>query len=120
LVSSALTNEVHEPMSAAMPEFNGVIGLFDFILSRNQFVNRLRLTLLVYLTLSLPQDKLCIPCAVVHGLSYGLTYSVDVIVASSTHCRNRNYPLLASFFFYFICICMCFVFVVLSITKIDS
>jgi hypothetical protein len=35
----------HEPMSAAMHEFNEVIGLFDFILTRNQFVNRLRLTL---------------------------------------------------------------------------
>jgi hypothetical protein len=31
---------VHEPMSAAMPEFNEVIGLFDFILIRNQFMNR--------------------------------------------------------------------------------
>jgi hypothetical protein len=36
---------VHEPMSAAMREFNEVIGLFDFILTRNQFVNRLKLTL---------------------------------------------------------------------------
>jgi hypothetical protein len=35
---------VHEPMSAAMREFNEVIGLFDFILTRNKFVNRLRLT----------------------------------------------------------------------------
>jgi hypothetical protein len=32
---------VHEPMSAAMREFNEVIGLFDFILTRNQFLNRL-------------------------------------------------------------------------------
>jgi hypothetical protein len=36
---------VHEPMSAAMREFNEVIGLFDFILARNQFVNRQKLTL---------------------------------------------------------------------------
>jgi hypothetical protein len=36
---------VHEPMSAAMHEFNEVIGLFGFILTRNQFMNRLRLTL---------------------------------------------------------------------------
>jgi hypothetical protein len=36
---------VHEPMSAAMREFNEVIGLFDFILTRNQFMNRLKLTL---------------------------------------------------------------------------
>jgi hypothetical protein len=37
---------VHEPMSAAMREFNEVIiGLFDFFLTRNQFVNRLKLTL---------------------------------------------------------------------------
>jgi hypothetical protein len=36
---------VHEPMSAAMREFNEVIGLFDFILSCNQFMKRLKLTL---------------------------------------------------------------------------
>jgi hypothetical protein len=36
---------VHELMSAAMREFKDVISLFDFILTRNQFVNRLRLTL---------------------------------------------------------------------------
>jgi hypothetical protein len=36
---------VHEPMSAAMREFNEVIGLFDFILTRNQFMNHLKLTL---------------------------------------------------------------------------
>jgi hypothetical protein len=35
---------VHEPMSATMRELNEVIGLFGFILTRNQFVNRLRLT----------------------------------------------------------------------------
>jgi hypothetical protein len=28
---------VHEPMPAAMREFNKVIGRFDFILTRNQF-----------------------------------------------------------------------------------
>jgi hypothetical protein len=32
-------------MSAAMHECNEVIGLFDFILTRNQFMNRLKLTL---------------------------------------------------------------------------
>jgi hypothetical protein len=32
-------------MSAAMREFNEVIGLFDFILTRNQFMNRLELAL---------------------------------------------------------------------------
>jgi hypothetical protein len=36
---------VHDPMFTAMREFNEVIGLFDFILTRNQFVNCLRLTL---------------------------------------------------------------------------
>jgi hypothetical protein len=36
---------VHEPMSAAMREFNEVIGLFDFILARNQFLYRLKQTL---------------------------------------------------------------------------
>jgi hypothetical protein len=36
---------VHEPMSATMREINAVIGLFDFILTRNQFVHRLKLTL---------------------------------------------------------------------------
>jgi hypothetical protein len=36
---------VHEPMPAAMREFNVVIGLFDYILSRNQFMNRLKITL---------------------------------------------------------------------------
>jgi hypothetical protein len=36
---------VHEPMSSEMREFNEVIGLFDFILTRNQFMNRLKLTL---------------------------------------------------------------------------
>jgi hypothetical protein len=35
----------HEPMSATIREFNEVIGQFDFILTRNQFVNRLRLIL---------------------------------------------------------------------------
>jgi hypothetical protein len=30
--------EVHEPMSAKMREFNEVIGLFDFILTRNQLM----------------------------------------------------------------------------------
>jgi hypothetical protein len=35
---------VHEPMSAAMREFNEVIGLFNFILTRNQLLNNLRLT----------------------------------------------------------------------------
>jgi hypothetical protein len=34
-----------EPMSAAMREFNKVIGLFDFILTRHQFMNCLKLTL---------------------------------------------------------------------------
>jgi hypothetical protein len=36
---------VHEPMSAAMREFNEVIGLFGFILARSQFLNRLEQTL---------------------------------------------------------------------------
>jgi hypothetical protein len=36
---------VHELMSAAMREFNEVIGLFDFILTRDQFLNRLRMSL---------------------------------------------------------------------------
>jgi hypothetical protein len=30
--------EVHESMSAKMREFNKVIGLFDFILTRNQLM----------------------------------------------------------------------------------
>jgi hypothetical protein len=37
--------EVHEPMSTVMREFNEVIGLFDFILTRYQFINHLKLTL---------------------------------------------------------------------------
>jgi hypothetical protein len=36
---------LHEPMSGAMRQFNEVIGLFDFDLTRDQFLNRLRLTL---------------------------------------------------------------------------
>jgi hypothetical protein len=36
---------VYEPMSAAMREFNEVIKLFLIILTRDQFVNRLKLTL---------------------------------------------------------------------------
>jgi hypothetical protein len=36
---------VHEPLSSAMRQFNEVIGLFDFGLTRDQFLNRLRLTL---------------------------------------------------------------------------
>jgi hypothetical protein len=36
---------VHEPISAAMSEYNEVIGLLDFILTRNQFMNCLKLTL---------------------------------------------------------------------------
>jgi hypothetical protein len=35
----------HELMSAAMREINEVIGLFDFILTRKQFMNRLKPTL---------------------------------------------------------------------------
>jgi hypothetical protein len=35
----------HEPMSAAKPEFSEFIGLFDLILTRNQCMNRLKLTL---------------------------------------------------------------------------
>jgi hypothetical protein len=35
---------IHEPMFSAMRQFNVVIGLFDFGLSRDQFMNRLRLT----------------------------------------------------------------------------
>jgi hypothetical protein len=65
----------------------------------------------------LPQDKLCITCTVVHGPSYGLTYSVDVIVASSTHCRERTYPLFVSFFILYVFVCaLCLL--SLSITKI--
>jgi hypothetical protein len=36
---------VNELMSAAMRKFNEVIGLFDFISTRNQFMNPLKLTL---------------------------------------------------------------------------
>jgi hypothetical protein len=36
---------LHEPMSGAMLQFNEVISLFDFDLTRDQFLNRLRLTL---------------------------------------------------------------------------
>jgi hypothetical protein len=35
----------HEPMSSAMRQFNEVISFFDFGLTRDQFLNRLRLTL---------------------------------------------------------------------------
>jgi hypothetical protein len=35
----------HEPMSSAMRQFNEVICLFDLVLTRNQFLDRLRLTL---------------------------------------------------------------------------
>jgi hypothetical protein len=35
----------HEPVSSAMRQFNEVIGLFDFDLTREQFLNPLRLTL---------------------------------------------------------------------------
>jgi hypothetical protein len=36
---------VHEPMPAAMRKFEEVFGLLDLILIRNQFMNRLKLTL---------------------------------------------------------------------------
>jgi hypothetical protein len=36
---------IHEPMSSAMRQFNEVIGLFDFGLTGDEFLNRLRLTL---------------------------------------------------------------------------
>jgi hypothetical protein len=42
---------LHEPMSGAMRQFNEVIGLFDFDLTRDQLLNRLRLTLKTYPTL---------------------------------------------------------------------
>jgi hypothetical protein len=35
---------IHEPMLSAMRQFNEVIGLFDFGLSRDRFLNRLTLT----------------------------------------------------------------------------
>jgi hypothetical protein len=41
----------HEPMLGAMRQFNEVIGLFGFGLTRDQFLNRLRLTLKAYPTL---------------------------------------------------------------------
>jgi hypothetical protein len=72
---------VHEPMYVTMRELNKEICLFNLILTRYQFMNRLKLTLYTY-------------CCVVHGPSYELSYSVGVIVASSTHCRDRNYPVL--------------------------
>jgi hypothetical protein len=36
---------LHEPMSGSMRQFNEVIGIFDFGLTRDQFLNRLRLIL---------------------------------------------------------------------------
>jgi hypothetical protein len=36
---------LHDPMLGEMRQFNDVIGLFDFGLTRDQFLNRLRLTL---------------------------------------------------------------------------
>jgi hypothetical protein len=36
---------IHEPMSSAMRQFNEVIGLFDFGLTQDQFLNRMKLTL---------------------------------------------------------------------------
>jgi hypothetical protein len=36
---------LHESMLSGMGQFNEVIGLFDFGLTRDQFLNRLRLTL---------------------------------------------------------------------------
>jgi hypothetical protein len=36
---------LYEPMAGAMRQFNEVIGLFDFGLTRDQFSNRLRLYL---------------------------------------------------------------------------
>jgi hypothetical protein len=36
---------IHETMLSAMRQFNEVIGLFGFGLTRDQFLNRLRLTL---------------------------------------------------------------------------
>jgi hypothetical protein len=38
-------NGLHESISGAMRQFNEVIGLFDFGLTRDQFLNRLRLNL---------------------------------------------------------------------------
>jgi hypothetical protein len=38
---------LHEPMSSAMRQFNEVIGLFDFGLTRGQFLNRLMLYLIL-------------------------------------------------------------------------
>jgi hypothetical protein len=105
----------HEPTSAAIRKFNEVIGRLDeVILTRNQFMNRLKLTLLTYLTL--PQNKLCTPCAVVHGPSYRLTNSRGVIVASSINCRDGNHPLLVFFLFYMYLYVPLFVYLVLSIS----
>jgi hypothetical protein len=46
----------YEPMSATMREFNEVIGLFEFILTRNQSLNRLQLIFWTRPTLPLPQN----------------------------------------------------------------
>jgi hypothetical protein len=35
----------HDPLNGAMRRFNEVIGLFDFHLTRGQFVNRVKLSL---------------------------------------------------------------------------
>jgi hypothetical protein len=68
--------------------------------------------------LRFPQDELCTSWAVVHGPGCGLSYSVDVIVASSTYYLVVTW--INRFLFLFLFYMYLYVFVVLSITKIVS
>jgi hypothetical protein len=52
LKSLYTSSEIYEPMSATMCEFNEIIDLFDFILTRNQFLNQLKLHLFLFLRLN--------------------------------------------------------------------
>jgi hypothetical protein len=92
---------VHEPMPAACASLTSSLVRFHFDTCLWIAWSWLCRPTQLFLFL------LCTPCVVVHvhGPSYGSTYSVDVIVASSTHCRDKNYPLLVFYFILYVFVC---------------
>jgi hypothetical protein len=60
---------IHESMSGAMRQFNEVIGIFDFSLTRDQFLNRIRLTFLTYPTLHRFSESIVHCCCIALSFS---------------------------------------------------
>jgi hypothetical protein len=88
-------------MSIAMRQFNEVIGLFDFGLNRDQFLNRLRLDL----SSSSPIESIVHCHAAVHYPFNGQYAQWTFLFAASTHFPDKTWPLLFNFVFYFLLFC---------------